>query len=89
MPPPLPAVSAPVQSGEPPFPNRLTLELRNERVQIARDTLVNLPESVLVVMFPNGLILGPRGSLYVADDGNPSISGSIDGNGLSDDDDED
>ncbi|KAI9599503.1 hypothetical protein BDF19DRAFT_419061 [Syncephalis fuscata] len=86
IPPPLPA---PVQSGDQPFPNRLTLELRNERVQIARDTLVNLPESVLVVMFPNGLILGPRGSLYVADDGNPSISGSMDGNGLSDEDDED
>ncbi|RKP07968.1 hypothetical protein THASP1DRAFT_16298 [Thamnocephalis sphaerospora] len=74
---------------EQPFPNRLTLELRGERVQIARDTLVNLPESVLVVMFPNGLILGPRGSLYVADDGNPSLGGSSDIGGISEDEDED
>jgi hypothetical protein len=84
---PAPQPTAMSASNEQPLPNRLTLELRGERVQIARDTLVNLPESVLVVMFPNGLILGPRGSLYVADDGNPSLNGSE--FGASDDEDED
>jgi hypothetical protein len=40
------------------FPNKLKLDLRGTRLDIDRDTLVSLPESLLIVMFPNGLILG-------------------------------
>lgn len=36
---------------------RLTLEMRGERFVVDRETLLNLPESVLLGMFPNGLIL--------------------------------
>lgn len=36
---------------------RLTLEMRGERFVVERETLLNLPESVLLGMFPNGLIL--------------------------------
>ncbi|KAF9547926.1 hypothetical protein BGW38_009621, partial [Lunasporangiospora selenospora] len=41
------------------FPSRLVLDLRGTRFEIERETLVGLPESILVVMFPNGLILRP------------------------------
>lgn len=37
--------------------SRLTLEMRGERFVVERETLLNLPESVLLGMFPNGLIL--------------------------------
>jgi hypothetical protein len=40
------------------FPNKLKLDLRGTRLDIDRETLVSLPESLLIVMFPNGLILG-------------------------------
>ncbi|KAG2224766.1 hypothetical protein INT45_005290 [Circinella minor] len=40
------------------IPQRLKLDLRGSRVDLDRDTLVNLPESLLIAMFPNGLILG-------------------------------
>ncbi|KAI7886621.1 hypothetical protein K492DRAFT_203148, partial [Lichtheimia hyalospora FSU 10163] len=42
------------QQGLPPV---LTLELRGEPIQISRETLVSFPESVLIAMFPNGLVL--------------------------------
>ncbi|CDS01116.1 related to WHI2-growth regulation protein [Sporisorium scitamineum] len=35
----------------------LTLELRGTRFTIERETMMNLPESVLLCLFPNGLIL--------------------------------
>ncbi|GAK64188.1 phosphatase activator [Moesziomyces antarcticus] len=35
----------------------LTLELRGTRFVIERETMMNLPESVLLCLFPNGLIL--------------------------------
>lgn len=35
----------------------LTLDLRGTRFTIERDTMMNLPESVLLCLFPNGLIL--------------------------------
>ncbi|KAG0088345.1 hypothetical protein BGZ92_006283 [Podila epicladia] len=40
------------------FPSTLYLDLRGTRFEIERDVLVSLPESILIVMFPNGLILG-------------------------------
>ncbi|KAF9110548.1 hypothetical protein BGX27_006184 [Mortierella sp. AM989] len=42
------------------YPTRLILDLRGTRFEIERETLVGLPESILVVMFPNGLILRPQ-----------------------------
>lgn len=36
---------------------RLTLDLRGQRFSIERETLMNLPESVLLCLFPNGLVL--------------------------------
>lgn len=37
--------------------NRLVLEMRGERIPVERDTLMNLPESILLALFPNGLLL--------------------------------
>lgn len=31
--------------------------MRGERITVERDTLMNLPESVLLALFPNGLLL--------------------------------
>ncbi|KAJ1979287.1 hypothetical protein H4R35_001571 [Dimargaris xerosporica] len=42
------------------FPNTLHLQLRGRRFQVERETLANFPESVLVVMFPNGIVMSPR-----------------------------
>ncbi|KAG1051232.1 hypothetical protein G6F43_006551 [Rhizopus delemar] len=39
------------------IPQRLKLDLRGTRMELDRDTLVNLPESLLIAMFPNGLVL--------------------------------
>ncbi len=43
-------------SGQDPS-THLTLELRGTRFTIERETMMNLPESVLLCLFPNGLIL--------------------------------
>lgn len=51
--------STPDGSGD--FPAILHLNLRGRKLSVARDTLVNLPESVLVVLFPNGLVFGNAG----------------------------
>lgn len=40
------------------IPQVLDLDLRGVRVKLDRDTLVSLPESLLIAMFPNGLVLG-------------------------------
>lgn len=40
------------------IPQILDLDLRGVRVKLDRDTLVSLPESLLIAMFPNGLVLG-------------------------------
>lgn len=37
--------------------SRLVLDLRGSRFVIERETLMNLPESVLLCLFPNGLVL--------------------------------
>ena len=36
---------------------RLNLDLRGKRFQVDRETIMNLPESVLLCLFPNGLVL--------------------------------
>ncbi|KAF9540859.1 hypothetical protein EC957_003665 [Mortierella hygrophila] len=60
-------------SGQVSFPSKLLLDLRGTRFEIDREVLVSLPESILIVMFPNGLILG-RGHSdpYDDDDDNNS-----------------
>lgn len=40
------------------IPQILKLDLRGVRFELDRLTLINLPESLLIAMFPNGLILG-------------------------------
>ena len=62
---PITSVSAlPHPPASPPLtdslPAVLTLDLRGHRLHVPRDTLTNLPESLLVVMFPNGLVFGPN-----------------------------
>ncbi|KAK4512779.1 uncharacterized protein ATC70_003485 [Mucor velutinosus] len=42
------------------IPQVLDLDLRGSRVKLDRETLVSLPESLLIAMFPNGLVLGRR-----------------------------
>lgn len=63
--------SSPITSVSPSYPpsyhssgqhgnqllNRLTLDMRGERITVERDTLMNLPESILLALFPNGLLL--------------------------------
>jgi len=42
---------------QPPLLTRLSLELRGKRFSVDRETIMNLPESVLLCLFPNGLVL--------------------------------
>lgn len=42
------------------IPQILDLNLRGARIKLDRETLVSLPESLLIAMFPNGLVLGRR-----------------------------
>ncbi|CAI2186540.1 5641_t:CDS:2, partial [Funneliformis geosporum] len=53
----------PLQAPEQTFPSKLILELRGIRFEIDRELLMSLPESILIVMFPNGLILGRGGAI--------------------------
>ncbi|KAI9496194.1 hypothetical protein BDB00DRAFT_809421 [Zychaea mexicana] len=43
------------------IPQVLKLDLRGSRIDLEREILVSLPESLLIVMFPNGLVLGSGG----------------------------
>ncbi|KAH8825533.1 hypothetical protein DL96DRAFT_1711357 [Flagelloscypha sp. PMI_526] len=48
----------PVQSNlQPQLLTRLFLDLRGRRFEVDRETIMNLPESVLLCLFPNGLVL--------------------------------
>jgi hypothetical protein len=48
----------PVQASiQPPLLTRLSLDLRGKRFNVDRETIMNLPESVLLCLFPNGLVL--------------------------------
>jgi hypothetical protein len=42
---------------QPQFLTRLLLDLRGKRFSVDRETTMNLPESVLLCLFPNGLVL--------------------------------
>jgi hypothetical protein len=44
------------------------LELRGRRFDVDRETIMNLPESVLLCLFPNGLVLS-RQSVAVSEGG--------------------
>ncbi|THU86006.1 phosphatase activator [Dendrothele bispora CBS 962.96] len=54
-------------SHQPALLTRLLLDLRGKRFEVDRETIMNLPESVLLCLFPNGLVLS-RQSMVV--DGN-------------------
>ena len=60
-----PAITASLQ---PQLLTRLNLELRGERFSVDRETIMNLPESVLLCLFPNGLVLS-RQSAALSDGG--------------------
>ncbi|KAJ3933502.1 MAG: hypothetical protein NXY57DRAFT_998600 [Lentinula lateritia] len=42
---------------QPQLLTRLLLDLRGKRYEVDRETIMNLPESVLLCLFPNGLVL--------------------------------
>ncbi|KAG8942339.1 hypothetical protein FRC04_003791 [Tulasnella sp. 424] len=48
---------APISSLQPQLLTRLTLDLRGQKFSVDRETIMNLPESVLLCLFPNGLVL--------------------------------
>ncbi|KAI0028808.1 hypothetical protein K488DRAFT_73477 [Vararia minispora EC-137] len=66
---PITSVSqAPIQANIQPLLTRLSLDLRGRRFSVDRETIMNLPESVLLCLFPNGLVLS-RNSVAMSDGG--------------------
>lgn len=59
---------------QPQLLTRLHLELRGRRFQVDRETIMNLPESVLLCLFPNGLVLS-RQSAALSDGGGGGSTG--------------
>ncbi|WWC92490.1 uncharacterized protein L201_007449 [Kwoniella dendrophila CBS 6074] len=57
------------QSTNPQLLTRLNLDLRGQMFPVERETLMLLPESVLLGLFPQGLILSKPASWEGADDG--------------------
>ncbi|KAF8590405.1 hypothetical protein K439DRAFT_1403886 [Ramaria rubella] len=53
---------------QPQLLTRLQLDLRGSRFNVDRETIMNLPESVLLCLFPNGLVLS-RQSMALSDGG--------------------
>ncbi|KAF8167591.1 phosphatase activator [Crassisporium funariophilum] len=53
---------------QPQLLTRLFLDLRGRRFEVDRETIMNLPESVLLCLFPNGLVLS-RQSAALSDGG--------------------
>ncbi|KAL5513965.1 hypothetical protein ACEPAG_2726 [Sanghuangporus baumii] len=53
---------------QPQLLTRLQLDLRGERFSVDREIIMNLPESVLLCLFPNGLVLS-RQSVALSDGG--------------------
>ena len=53
---------------QPQLLTRLQLDLRGERFVVDRETIMNLPESVLLCLFPNGLVLS-RQSVALSENG--------------------
>lgn len=60
---------APISSLQPQLLTRLTLDLRGQKFSVDRETIMNLPESVLLCLFPNGLVLSRQS---IAGDGGES-----------------
>lgn len=60
---------APIYSNNPQLLSRLNLDLRGRVFPVDRETLMLLPESVLLGLFPQGLILSKPASWEGADDG--------------------
>ncbi|KAG5639659.1 hypothetical protein H0H81_008820 [Sphagnurus paluster] len=61
--------AAPTHSNlQPQLLTRLFLDLRGRRFEVDRETIMNLPESVLLCLFPNGLVLS-RQSVALSDGG--------------------
>ena len=56
---------------QPQLLTRLFLDLRGKRFEVDRETIMNLPESVLLCLFPNGLVLS-RQSVALSDGGGGS-----------------
>jgi hypothetical protein len=62
-------VQTPTHVGlQPQLLTRLFLELRGRKFEVDRETIMNLPESVLLCLFPNGLVLS-RQSVALSDGG--------------------
>ena len=53
---------------QPQLLTRLQLDLRGRRFSVDRETIMNLPESILLCLFPNGLVLS-RQSAALSDGG--------------------
>jgi hypothetical protein len=49
---------------QPQLLTRLQLELRGRRFSVDRETIMNLPESVLLCLFPNGLVLSRQSAAF-------------------------
>lgn len=56
---------------QPQLLTRLLLDLRGKRFEVDRETIMNLPESVLLCLFPNGLVLSRQ-------NGVPDEEGNVD-----------
>ncbi|KAF5384023.1 hypothetical protein D9757_006940 [Collybiopsis confluens] len=48
---------------QPQLLTRLLLDLRGKRYEVDRETIMNLPESVLLCLFPNGLVLSRQSAI--------------------------
>lgn len=59
----------PIYSGNPQLLSRLNLDLRGRVFPVDRETLMLMPESVLLGLFPQGLILSKPASWEGAEDG--------------------
>ncbi|KIK29984.1 hypothetical protein PISMIDRAFT_88347 [Pisolithus microcarpus 441] len=61
----VPQHQVPIQSSlQPQLLTRLLLDLRGKRFSVDRETIMNLPESVLLCLFPNGLVLSRQSSAF-------------------------
>jgi len=49
---------------QPQLLSRLLLDLRGRRFSVDRETIMNLPESVLLCLFPNGLVLSRQSAAF-------------------------
>ncbi|KAG0706604.1 hypothetical protein DFH29DRAFT_133862 [Suillus ampliporus] len=49
---------------QPQLLTRLLLDLRGRRFSVDRETIMNLPESVLLCLFPNGLVLSRQSQAF-------------------------